>query len=316
MNFLEKILNQLNIANQCKKNGVNLWQCPQFLFIVMGLIIIITISGSYIVGTRFVSDPAIVALLDVVFAAVLFTISFIITQSFERLAEASRMKSEFINIVSHNLRSPITNIKWVTEFLTSKDVKMTEEKKDEYFNHLRDNIARMIELVDELLIVSRIEEGSLPIRKKEDSLEKLVSSLLDRSKVYAEASNLKISFYPQKNLPNAFFDSVLLKLAVENLIDNAIRYTRKGGKIDIWLEKRDNYLYFKIKDQGVGIPSKDQHFIFQKFFRSENALREQTKGSGLGLYITRLIVEKSGGKIWFESEEGKGTAFYFILPIK
>lgn len=311
----DNILKQLNILKQCRKSGLSPWQCPQFLFSVMGSIIIITIISSYIVGARFVADPTIIALVDIGITAVLFIISFITTKSFEKLAEASRMKSEFINIVSHQLRAPITNVKWIVEFLTSDDIEMSEEKKEEYFSHLRENNDRMVELVDELLIVSRIEEGSLPVRRKEASLRELVEAQIDRSRVFAEASNLKINFHKNGDIPNIFFDPTLIKLVVENLIDNAIRYTKKGGEINIWLEERGRNLFFKIKDEGVGIPQKDQQFIFQKFFRSENALREQTKGSGLGLYICKMVIEKSKGKIWFESEEGKGTTFYFTLPI-
>lgn len=314
--MLKKIINHLNILGHCDKNGISLWQCPQFLFAVMGLMIIVTLVCSYLIGTRFLFDPAIIALVDIGLAIVLLVISYVTTRSFERLAEASRMKSEFINIVSHQLRAPITNIKWITEFLTSKDIDMTDEKKDEYFSHLRENNDRMVELVDELLIVSRIEEGSLPIRKKENSLVDIVKTQIERSLVFAEASNIKITSYIEKNLPKAYFDSTLIKLVVENLIDNAIRYTKKGGKISIWVKRQNQYLLFKITDEGVGIPEKDHQFIFQKFFRSENALKEQTKGSGLGLYICKMVVERSSGKIWFQSKEGEGTSFYFLIPIK
>lgn len=313
---LRKILTQLNVPAQCRRYGLPLWQCPQFLFLVMGLIIVATALGFYLIGTRYVTDPSLIALIDLTLTATLFIIAFIIIRSFERLAEASRMKSELINIVSHQLRSPITNIKWITNFLTAKDVKMTSEKKEEYFNHLKGNISRMVELVDELLIVARIEQGVFPIRKKEASLESLIKELLGRVKVFAEASNVELKFYPQKDLPKTFFDAVLIKLVIENLIDNAIRYTKRGGRVEIRLKKKENYLYFEIKDTGVGIPKADQRHIFKKFFRSENIMKEQTRGSGLGLYIAKSIIDKSGGKIWFESEESKGTTFYFTLPIR
>lgn len=282
----------------------------------MGLIIIIVSLASYLIGTRYVAEPYIVVLIVLGITTILFIISFIITQSFEKLAEASQMKSEFINIISHQLRSPITNIKWITDFLTSKDVKIASEKRKEYFEGLKENTSRMVELVDSLLIVARIEQGGFPIRKKEYSLKDLVKRLINRSKVFAEASGIKIEFYPQKGLPKAFFDPTLIRLVAENLIDNAIRYTRKKGKVEIWLRQKDNYLRFEIKDTGVGIPKPDQKHIFKKFFRSENILKEKTKGSGLGLYIAQSIIKESRGKIWFKSQEGKGTTFYFTIPIK
>lgn len=310
-----RILAELNVVHQCKRYGLSLWQCPQFLFLVMGIVIIIASLASYAIGTRLISDPYIVALIVMFLAAILFIISVVIVNGFERLAEASRMKSEFINIVSHQLRSPITNIKWISDFLGSNEIKMPEEKRSEYLSNLKENIARMVELVDELLIVSRIEQGSFPVRKKDTSLPVLIKELTERSRVFAEAKNIKIETHVEENLPLIFCDPALTKLVAENLIDNAIRYTRNGGIIRIRITRNNSDLRFEIKDSGVGIPKADQKFIFQKFFRSENALKEQTKGSGLGLYIAKSIIESSGGSIGFESEEGKGTTFYFIIPV-
>jgi len=315
--MFKKIFKQLNISAQCRKYGLSLWQCPQFLFLVMGVIIIAASVIFYLVGTHYyLVDPEIVALVILGITTTLFIISFIIIHSFERLAEVSRMKSEFIDIVSHQMRSPLTNLKWIFELLTTKKMEIIPEKRKEYFSSAKENIGRMIELVDDLLIVSKIEQGELPLRKKEISLEKLIADLVSRFEFFAEASNTELKFHFQKNLPKIFVDPSYIKLVIENLIDNAVRYTAGQGKIEIRLEKRGENLLFQIEDNGAGIPKKDQKYIFQKFFRSENILRDQTRGSGLGLYIAKSIIEKLGGKIWFESEEGKGTMFYFILPIK
>ena len=132
----------------------------------------------------------------------------------------------------------------------------------------------------------------------------------------AEAFNVKIKFESKENLPKVFADSSQIKLVIENLIDNAMRYTKEGGKVGILLERKGKGVIFRIKDDGVGIPARDQKSIFQKFFRSGNALRHRTQGSGLGLYIAKSMVEKSGGKIGFKSEENKGSTFWFNLPIK
>ncbi|MDD2731943.1 MAG: HAMP domain-containing sensor histidine kinase [Candidatus Pacebacteria bacterium] len=313
---MQEVVSQLNIVKYCRGYGLSIWQCPQFLFLVMGLIIILTSIGSYLIGSSYITDPSLVALIVIIITGVLFIISYIITRSFERLAEASRMKSEFINIVSHQLRSPITNIKWIADFLTSEDVEIADNKKDEYYTHLKENISRMVELIDDLLIVSKIEEGSFPLKKTKSSLNDLVYEVIERSKAFAEVCNIKIVFNPKESLPSAFFDPNLIKLVVENLIDNAIRYTKKGGRVEIETECRKNRLYFSIKDNGVGIPKQDQKYIFGKFFRAENAMRNQTKGSGLGLYIAKSIIIKSGGRIWFDSEANKGTTFHFLIPTK
>jgi len=311
-----EILAQLNIPGQCRRYGLSLWQCPQFLFLVMGIIIVLASVVSYLIGTRYITDPEVVALIVLAVTTLLFIIAFIITRSFERLAEASRMKSEFINIISHQLRSPLTNIKWTFELLTSKELKVHSEKIEEYLNNVKENIARMVELIDDLLIVSKIEQGTFPILKKEIFLEDLIKDLVSRFKVFAEASHIDLNFSPQKNLPEVYADPSLLKLVIENLIDNAIRYTKGGGKVEIKLTKREKDVIFEIKDTGVGIPKKEQKYIFRKFFRAENVMKERTRGSGLGLYVCKSVIVRSGGKIWFESEEGKGTTFLFTHPIK
>ncbi|MDP2910284.1 MAG: HAMP domain-containing sensor histidine kinase [bacterium] len=312
---MNRIIDQLNIPVQCKKYGLGLWECPQFLFLILGLIVIITTVLSYLIGAVYINSPELLALIVLAITAFLLVISFVITQSFQRLAEASRMKSEFINIVSHQLRSPLTNIKWTFEVLTSEDFKVPEEKQEEYFINVKENIARMIELVDDLLVVSKIEEGIFAVVKKEVSLDDLIRSLISRYKVFAESSHINLIFQSGKDVPNIFADSSMLKLVIENLIDNAIRYTRGGGKVEIKTEKQDKKVVVSVSDSGVGIPGEEQKYIFQKFFRAENVLKQRTKGSGLGLYVCKTIILKSGGKIWFESKEGRGTTFYFSLQI-
>jgi len=314
--MFEKIGNQLDIIGQCKRYGLSVWQCPQFLFVVMGVFIILASVVSYLVGARYILSPETVIFIVLIVASILFIIAFVITRSFERLAEASRMKSEFINIVSHQLRSPLTNIKWTFEVMASEEFKVPAEKQEEYFVNVKENIARMVELIDDLLIVSKIEQGSFSVAKIEISLKDLIKDLVERYKVFAEASRIKLNFSSQENLPKVLADPSLLKIVTENLIDNAIRYTKGGGIVEIKLIKEKDKVLFAIKDSGVGIPQKEQKYIFQKFFRAENISKERTRGSGLGLYVCRSILNKLGGEIWFKSQLGKGTTFYFRLPIK
>lgn len=313
---LKEIFEQLNIPVQCKKYGLPIWQCPHFLFLVMGIIIIGSTLTVYAIGGRYVEDPQVVALIVLLVTAILFTIAVIITRSFERLAEANRMKSEFISVVSHQLRSPLSNLRWVIELLTSGRVNGVSEKHLEYFKILKENSARMRELVSDLLIVSRIETANLSLKKKEISLEDLVRKIIEELESFAKASNVKVEFRTQENLPKVLADPSQIRLVIENLLDNAIRYIKEKGKAEIKLEKIDKDCRFEIKDTGVGIPKEDQKYIFQKFFRSENVMRYQTQGSGLGLYITKSIVKRSGGKIGFKSQEGIGSTFWFTLPIK
>lgn len=315
MKFKE-ILSQLNIAGQCRKYGLPLWQCPQFLFLVMGIFIIVSTLIIYAVGSRYIEDPEIVALTVIMITAILFIIAAVITNSFERLAEANRMKSEFVSVVSHQLRSPLSNLKWVVEFLMSGRVKDVSKKQMEYFKILKENTTRMAELVQDLLIVSRIEQKKFPLKKQSFAMANLAKEALKATEIFARASNVEVKFEIKDNLPEVFGDPSQLKLVIENLLDNAIRYIKGRGKVKVLLEKRDKNIYFEVQDNGVGIPKEDQRYIFQRFFRSANVMRHQTEGSGLGLYITKSIVEKSGGKIGFESQENKGSTFWFTIPIK
>jgi len=282
----------------------------------MGIIIIGSTLTAYAIGTRYIEEPELVALIILLITAILFIIAVIITRSFERLAEASRMKSEFISVVSHQLRSPLSNLRWAIELLMSGRLGKIEEKQTEYFRILKENSGRMGELVSDLLIVSRIETATLPQKRKEISLEDLIKKLISEFKPFAQASNVEIEFKSEENLPKILADPSQIRLVVENLLDNAVRYIKDRGKVKMLLSRRGQNLYFEIEDNGVGIPKEDQKYIFQKFFRSENILRYQTQGSGLGLYISKAIIERSGGKIGFKSQEGVGSTFWFTLPIK
>ncbi len=314
---------QFNVIAQCRRYGIPPWQCPQFLFLVMGIVIIVTVLATFFAGAYFIENPELVALMTLGLALILFVIATVITKSFDRLAEANRMKSEFVNIVSHQLRSPITNLKWTVDILMSKNNK-TREQMAEYFKRLKDSSVRMGELVNDLITVSRIQEGTLPLKREEFSLEDTIKKLIQEFKSFAQSSGVEIKVNFEENLPEIIGDPLRIKSAVENLLNNAIRYgfeknkgqsPEKDRKIEIRLFKKDKKLYFEIKDNGMGIPEQDQKYIFKKFFRAANALKHQAKGSGLGLYITKSIIEKSKGKIGFESEENKGSTFWFTLPI-
>jgi len=312
----KKLLEQINISRLCRRHGLTLWQCPQFLFLVMGLIIIGTAIITFFIGTFFVEDIELVALIVLILTAVLLTIASIIVNSFERLAEANRMKSEFISVVSHQLRAPLSNLKWAIELLMSGRLGPIQESQVDYFKILKENNNRMKELVNDLLVVSKIEQKALPLMRKEFSLKEMTEKLVSDFQPFAHASNVEVKIEAEENVPAVFGDFAQLRLVVENLLDNAIRYIKEKGEIIIKIKNVDGNVFFEIRDTGVGIPKEDQKYIFQKFFRSENALKYQTQGSGLGLYIAKAIIEKSGGKIGFESQEGKGTTFWFVLPVQ
>ncbi|MBL7156207.1 MAG: HAMP domain-containing histidine kinase [Candidatus Pacebacteria bacterium] len=314
MDFKE-ICKQLNIFAQCRNYKLSLWQCPQFLFIIMGFVIGSSSLILFAIGTQYITDPTIVALIVLIVAVFLLIISFLIIRSFEKLAEANQMKSEFVGIVSHQFRSPISNLKWCLELLSSGKLGRVQQKQVEYFKILKENIDRMNNLASDLIIVSRLESSDFPLEKKQIFLEDLVKNLIKEFGLFAKASNVEIEFRPNKKTRKVFADPDKITEVIENLLDNAIKYTKEGRKVKIQVKEKSRKLYFEIKDQGVGIVKKDQKYIFQKFFRSKSILHDQTQGSGLGLFIAKAIIKKSGGEIGFKSMEGKGSTFWFTLPI-
>ncbi|MCK5044479.1 HAMP domain-containing histidine kinase [Candidatus Parcubacteria bacterium] len=325
MTFKE-IIGQSNIFQECRKYNLRLWECPSFLFSIMGLVIIIAIVATYQIGTRYIQSPEIVALIVLVVVVILLIMNFSITKSFEKLAEANRMKSEFISIVSHQLRSPLVNLRWAIDYLMSEKDKINQEKQDEYFNVLKENTARMGKLISDLLIVSRMESSGFPLEKAEVSLEKIVEEILLEFKPFIEACNIQMELQIEDGLPKVIADFDKIKIVVENFLSNATRYVSacedessaktKRGEVKIIIKRKEQSVYFEVEDNGIGIPKNDHKYIFQKFFRARNALRHQTQGTGLGLHIAKSIIEKSKGKIGFKSKEDKGSVFWFTVPIK
>jgi len=228
-----------------------------------------------------------------------------------------RLKTEFVSLSAHQLRTPLSAIKWTLRMLLDGDVgEITKEQKDLLEKTYRSN-ERMINLINDLLNVARIEEGRYVYRPIFADIEKIIQSVIDSFKTEIEIKNIKFKFNkPIEKLPEILMDVEKMKLVIENLLDNAIRYTLSGGEVTVSITRGIKEAEFKVQDSGVGIPEDQQKRIFSKFFRGANIMRMETEGTGLGLFITKNIIEAHGGKIWFESKEGKGTTFYFTLPIR
>jgi PAS domain S-box-containing protein len=226
-----------------------------------------------------------------------------------------RMKTEFVSISAHQLRTPLSAIKWTLKMFLDGDLgKLTKEQR-EFLEKTYKSNERMINLINDLLNVARIEEGRYLYRPVLADIVPICQSVIDSYKEEIEKKNLKFEFKKPKELPKVRVDIEKISLAIQNLLENAILYNLPGGKIEISLKLKENKIEFSIKDTGIGIPKELQRRVFTKFFRAPNAMRIETEGSGLGLFITKNIIEAHGGEIWFESEEGKGTTFYFTLPV-
>jgi len=156
--------------------------------------------------------------------------------------------------------------------------------------------------------------GKMTFMPRQTNLYVLAQKIINGSLRFAQANNIELKLEASETLPNVFTDPDKITMVIQNLIDNAIKYTKGKGEVKTTMEATDGLVKVAIKDTGVGIPRSQQKHIFQKFFRSDNIMKHQTVGTGLGLFIARSVIEESKGKIWFESEEGKGTTFYLTLP--
>jgi len=239
-----------------------------------------------------------------------------ISRDITERSEIEKMKSEFISVASHQLKTPLSGIKWLSELLIGGKIDKPTEKQKEYLEDIHFSNERMINLVDDLLDISNIEAGnkSKLVKKETDIMEILGQVLLDDQQLAREK---EVNIIKCENAPTKFImniDGDKIRQVFANLINNAIKYSKNKGLVEVDCEHKNNEVVFRVKDNGIGIPKEQQKQMFLKFFRADNARESEPNGTGLGLYIAKAIAEAHGGKLWFESEENKGTTFYFSLP--
>lgn len=226
------------------------------------------------------------------------------------------LKSQFVTVAAHQLRTPLSAVKWAISLVMDGDMgKINEKQKAMLFKGFQSN-ERVITLINDMLYVSRIEEGRFGYSFEYNDFNEILEKALEKFKVKIKKQKLDFIINKPNQKLKVYVDKTKMILALNNLIKNAIEYTPESGKIEINIEIKKNILQFRIKDNGVGIPEEDQEKIFSKFFRAQNVLRIQTEGSGLGLFIAKNIIEKHGGTLNYTSEEGRGTEFIFTLPFE
>ena len=235
----------------------------------------------------------------------------------ERQEEISAVKSEFISVAAHQLRTPLSIEKWAYNLLLDGDVGKVTPKQRELLEKAVMANESMIRLVHNLLDAARIEEGKFGYTfQKMDFVPFLKKLLQDRTVLLREK---KINLVVQHPLPRDLFltaDEERLSIAIGNIVDNAIRYTASGGLVEISVDTAPPWVTVAVRDTGIGITKEDKDRLFTKFYRGSNVMHIATEGTGLGLFLAKNIVIAHGGEIWFRSRETEGTTFFIKLPLE
>lgn len=222
---------------------------------------------------------------------------------------------DFISVSAHQLKTPITAVKWSLEVLKNGEVK-NEKEAGILYEKMYDSCTRALSLIDKMLSAYKLESESAVFEfEPGDDLGDLLEREISEIRVLADKKKISINSTLAAGTPTGlYFDHAKVQDVIQNLLENAVRYTPEGGKIIVTYLFNETEAEINIADSGVGIRKDDQKNIFQKFYRASN-VKMENRGNGLGLFICKNVVEKHGGKIWFESEEGKGTRFHFTLPM-
>ena len=221
--------------------------------------------------------------------------------------------SMLLSTICHELRTPLAIIRGYTSLLLDYEESLENTEKHEYIESIDKATSRLAELVDDILDMSRLESGMLHLKKIPTSLTELIRESVVEAQLRAPSH--RIQFVMEQDIPCIHIDAKRIRQVLDNILDNAIKYSEKRTDITVRLISRKNDLLVSIEDHGIGIPPCDLTNVFQRMFRVERQITTRTNGAGLGLTICRGLVEAHGGRIWLDSDEGKGSTVNFTVPI-
>jgi len=237
-----------------------------------------------------------------------------IQQNIEKIRRMEKSRRELIANVSHDLRTPLASLQGYVETLTLKSDKISEEKKQEYMNIVLQNADKLNQLVDELFELSKLEARQVRPNKEPFFVNELVQDVTSKYQLQASDRNININPVTSNNLPPVYADVSMIDRVIQNLLDNALKYTPEQGAITVQLTDQEDNVQVKVSDTGPGIEEEEQDTIFERYRKSTGKSTNQINSSGLGLAIVKQMLEIQGLDINLSSAEGKGTTFYFNLP--
>ncbi|HRV93978.1 MAG TPA: ATP-binding protein [Anaerolineae bacterium] len=240
-----------------------------------------------------------------------------LTASNAELQQLSTLKSQFVSIAAHELRTPLTTLYGYLDLLLSESFGPLNEQQRKFLEITRNGARHLTQITRDLLDTSQIEAGQVELLLKPENLQALLETVAAELKPQRDIKHQSLTIHAAADLPLALCDDMRMVQIITNLFSNASKYTPEGGTIDVSIDlaAEEGFLQVAVADTGVGIGSEDQKKLFTRFFRAKTASLTGASGTGLGLHITRNLVELHGGRIWFESELNRGSTFYFTLPV-
>jgi len=233
-----------------------------------------------------------------------------------REKQLDEIKSDFISIAAHQLRTPLAALKWFFKIMSDGDAGAVTKKQQSLLDQAFERNNEVIEIVNNLLDISEIEEGRFPYEFTQGDLTELLNVTVKTGNTDGARKHVAVNLHlPQEALPPVEMDKQKLRMALQNIIDNAVKYSPENAQVDVTASLKNGRYFVTVQDHGIGIPKEEQAKIFLKFFRGKNAKEKETTGSGLGLYIVKNVVQKHRGQIWFESVLDQGTTFFLSFPV-
>lgn len=224
-------------------------------------------------------------------------------------------RTSFISLASHQLRTPLTAVKWYAELLMDKKIGGLTEFQTKFARQIIVGTDRLNETINFLLSLARVEGGALEINPKPLAIGNFIKMIIEELTPLAKENNISLVLRePPPDIPSISLDPAMLREVMANIISNAIHYSHEGGMVTVTLSSGKDETTISVEDKGIGIPPALQERVYEKFFRADNAVKKIPSGTGLGLPLARALIELWGGKIWFTSKENEGTTFFFTVP--
>jgi len=236
----------------------------------------------------------------------------VVLQNITEMKKINKMKTEFVSMVSHELRTPLTSIMGFAELILIRD--FPKKRRDRYLDIILADSSRLLRLINNLLDVSKLEAGQIQFTLQPVKIDELIPGILESFEGHCSDHIIKMKV--EGEIPTLSLDKDMFSNVINNLVGNAVKYSSRGGTILVRLRRNESVVQVAVEDEGIGIAPEKIPLIFDKFFRVDSSLDRSTGGTGLGLATVKYIIMAFGGKIWVESELGKGSKFIFTLPLE